>query len=117
MQDPQHNKDVIEHLTSQPHKLPYQKVKYGERVLTQFRLPSSSEEPHYAPVKLFEVSNGGVSDIIGYYMLILQVTMKRRQQYLSWTVVGLTSAPEIPNAALNRKIIVKFFIEAKVPNL
>ncbi len=115
IQNPGYTSSVVQHLTSNPHELPYQRIKFEEDTIVQFRLPNTSEEPRFEPVKLFELLNGE-EDVLGYYVLVKQVAMTY-QPCISWTVVELHSKSIHTNMGehCDRKIKFKFCIKAK-PN-
>lgn len=104
--------------------MPYEKVKCGNFIDTQFPIPTtSSEKPLFAPVKLFEVSKNGIgNDLIGYYFLIQQVAMSDDQLHvdISWILVGFTDENQHTENPRNLNIPNTFLIQAKqsyVPHL
>lgn len=113
IQDPQHGKDVIQHLACFPHELFYRKTTIGERCSLGIGIPNSLD-PHFKPVGLFEVCDDTTGTTVGYYVLIERLSMPERK-HLSFAVVGLNCAPVDLNGGNphSDKIKVTFSIKAK----
>lgn len=113
MQDPQHTKDVIEHLTSPPHNFPSRKIDIGTEATLRIRLPAKLNNAITEPVTFFQVCNS-TGTMIGYYALIRRVAMAW-EPLLSWEVVEFISASEKGNQNLDgHNMIVKFSIKPKL---
>lgn len=113
MQDPEHTKDVIKHLTFPPHNLPSRKIDIGPIATIKIRLQAILNRPTTEPITLFQVCND-TGTTIGYYVLIQRVEMWW-EPHVSWAVVEFISASENDNQTRDgHNMLVKLSIK---PNL